>query len=110
MDREKLRSFLIRFADRILFGTDISRQPGTDGPEATAERYRRCFRLLETDQTVDHGFFGGEPAVGLALPTEVLEKIYYRNAVRLYPRVGESLSRLGYDIDLPAREKKAVVD
>jgi predicted TIM-barrel fold metal-dependent hydrolase len=98
MDPEKLRNFFIRYADRILFGTDISQQPRNEGAEAAAERYRRCFGLLETDDTVDAGFFGGEPAVGLALPLEVLEKIYYRNAARVFPRVGETLAKLGYEV------------
>ena len=108
MDREKLRSFFIRFADRILFGTDISQQPRADGPEGAAERYLRCFQLLETDATVNRGFFGGEPAVGLALPQDVLEKIYYKNAVRIFPRVGEVLAQLGYEVDLPDKAEEGI--
>jgi len=108
MDREKLRSFVIRYADRILFGTDISQQPREDGPEGAAERYLRCFKLLETDSTVDRGFFGGQPAVGLALPQEVLEKIYYKNAVRIFPRVGKVLAQLGYEIALPEEAEDGI--
>jgi len=33
---------------------------------------------------------------GLALPLDVLEKIDFRNAMRIYPRVGDALKRLGY--------------
>lgn len=108
MDQKKLRNFFIRFADRILFGTDISEQPRTDGPDGAAERYLRCFRLLETDSTVERGFFGGEPAVGLDLPQDVLEKIYYKNAVRIFPRVGEVLARLGYEVDLKEALEKTI--
>ncbi len=99
MDREKLRAFMIHYADRILFGTDISKQPGAN-VEDTVERYRRCFQLLETDETIMGGFFGETPTVGLALPEDVLEKIYYRNAVRIYPRVGTVLNKLGYDVEV----------
>ena len=35
---------------------------------------------------------------GLALPMEVLEKIYFRNAMRIYPHVKENLKALGYPV------------
>ena len=55
MDREKLRNFVIRHQDRILFGTDIGRVG--DNPDQFAERYHRCFMLLETDEVVKGSFF-----------------------------------------------------
>ena len=97
MDWLKLREFMIAYADRILFGTDISRVEGEDVREI-AERYARCFRLLETDDLVPGGFFGTAETKGLALPQDVLEKIYYRNALRIYPRVEEVLTKLGYTL------------
>ena len=33
---------------------------------------------------------------GLALPLDVLEKIYFRNAMRIYPHVADALTQLGY--------------
>lgn len=59
-------------------------------PKEMADRYHRCFLLLETDQMVEGSFFDSEKKrPGLALPREVLEKIYYRNALRIYPRLKE---------------------
>ena len=52
--------------------------------------YNRCFRILESDEMVEGSFFGMEAIKGLNLPREVLELIYYKNALRLYPRVSES--------------------
>jgi predicted TIM-barrel fold metal-dependent hydrolase len=98
MDREKLRDFMIRYSDRILFGSDISSQPG-DNVKETAERYWRCFQLLETDRTINGGFFGTSPTAGLALPPDVLEKIYYKNAVRIFPRISAVLKSLGYQVE-----------
>jgi predicted TIM-barrel fold metal-dependent hydrolase len=98
MDRDKLRNFMIKYADRILFGTDIGGQPTEGKYRQVAESYYRAFQLLETDKVVKGGFFGRTETKGLALPTEVLEKIYYRNAIRLYPRVENVLKNLGYDI------------
>ncbi len=103
LDREKIRQFIIRYQDRILFGTDVSASALGEQPGVTAMRYRRCFAILETDHAVPAGFYpppvkGKEAAKGLALPIDVLESIYYRNAARLYPRVGEVLKRRGYSL------------
>lgn len=95
--RDNLRDFMIEWSDRILFGTDISRINNASEDASFAERYSRCFRLLDEDGMVEGGFFGLNPAQGLALPREALEKIYWRNAARIYPRVADSLSALGYN-------------
>jgi predicted TIM-barrel fold metal-dependent hydrolase len=96
MDRDKLRKFMIKHADRILFGTDIGGQPREGKYKEVADSYHRTFQLLETDEVIKGGFFGGTQTRGLALPVDVLEKIYYRNAARLYPRVKGVLKDLGY--------------
>ena len=98
MNRDKLRSFMIKYADRILFGTDIGGQPSQGRYKEVAESYYRAFQLLETDNVVKGGFFGSTETKGLALPLDVLEKIYYQNASRLYPRVEGVLSNLGYSL------------
>ena len=99
MDREKLRGFMIKYADRILYGTDIGGQPSAGRYEQVARQYNRTFQLLQTDRVVRGGFFGETETIGLALPADVLEKIYYRNAARLYPRVDSVLKQLGYSIE-----------
>jgi len=97
VDRENLREFMVEYDDRILFGTDISTVPD-DQIESRVQQYFQCFQILETDGEVPGGFFGQNPTQGLALPQEVLEKIYWRNAARIYPAVGEQLKSLGYAI------------
>jgi predicted TIM-barrel fold metal-dependent hydrolase len=99
MDREKLRNFMIKYADRILYGTDIGGQPKAGRYEQVAEMYYRSFQLLETDKTIEGGFFGQTETKGLALPVDVLKKIYYQNAARLYPRVKNVLTRLGHKVE-----------
>ena len=99
MDIENLRAFIIRYSDRILFGTDIGTQPKTLGYEPTAEAYLRCFRLLETNEIVKGGFFSKTETRGLYLPIDVLENIYYKNAMKIYPRVKDVLIDLGYKVD-----------
>ncbi len=105
MKRDKLRDFMIRHQDRILFGTDIGRAQGT--AEQFAERYHRCFTMLETNKIVRGSFFEEESvAQGLALPREALEKIYYRNAVRIYPRLAKILARHGFDVTAEKEEQQ----
>jgi predicted TIM-barrel fold metal-dependent hydrolase len=104
LDRDQIRDFLIKYSDRILFGTDIGDQPLREDPGITARRYHRCFEILETDKMVGAGFYpapgeGRREFKGLALPIDVLENIYYRNAVRLYPRVKEVLTTRGYEVE-----------
>jgi len=99
MDTDKLRKFVIKYSDRILFGTDISKQPEDGNCKEVAEQYNRCFQMLETDKIIKGGFFGETETKGLALPKDVLEKIYYKNAAKIYPRVADVLKNLGYSAE-----------
>jgi predicted TIM-barrel fold metal-dependent hydrolase len=77
------RDFFLRYQDRIMFGKDAW---------APAE-YHVYFRVLETaDEYFDyyrrrHAFWKMN---GLDLPDEVLKKVYYKNALRILPRMDSS--------------------
>jgi len=94
VSHENLRDFMIEYADRILFGTDAGTWNTAEQTKSKAEAYNRAFRILETDQTVEGSFFSNKPIKGLNLPKKVLEKIYYKNAMRIYPKVAESMHAL----------------
>ncbi|NND31848.1 MAG: amidohydrolase family protein [Saprospiraceae bacterium] len=96
---ENLRAFMIEWADRILYATDIGKWTSQEQTTERMEQYLRTFQILETDKQIAGGFFGGPTIPGLNLPKEVLEKIYFKNAARLYPRVKEQLIHLGYELD-----------
>jgi predicted TIM-barrel fold metal-dependent hydrolase len=74
------RRFFTQYADRILFGLDL-------GPEPDA--YRLYYRFLETDDEYFNYGLSDVPGqgrwhiYGLALPNDVLEKVYFRNAERV---------------------------
>lgn len=75
------RKFFLRFADRILFGTDLF-------PEV--ETYRLHFRFFETeDEYFDYPSHASRQGrwkiCGINLPGDVLRKIYRDNALRLLP-------------------------
>jgi predicted TIM-barrel fold metal-dependent hydrolase len=75
------REFMVKFADRILFGTDLV-------PDV--EMYRLHYRFLETaDEYFEypsHASRQGRWSIyGLFLPADVLEKVYRANALKLLP-------------------------
>ncbi len=97
-DPAAMRAFFVKYQDRILFGTDtgVGRRPqdfmfgstGKDPPtRADADRFfDSIWRYLETDQKdipTPTPIQGRWNVDGIALPREVLEKIYYKNAQRL---------------------------
>jgi len=77
------REFFIKYQDRILFGKD-SYQP---------DEFPYYWRVFETaDEYFDyyrdyHAFW---KLYGLALPDDVLRKLYYRNALKLVPGIPRS--------------------
>nr|MDD6334938.1 amidohydrolase family protein [bacterium] len=75
------RKFLIDHADRVLFGTD------TLGCECIYHRYYyRCFETMDEYFHYADEFEQGHWMIyGLGLPDDVLEKLYYKNAVKLLP-------------------------
>ena len=97
---DNLRDLYIEYQDRFLFGSDGTRVEDGDGNGywevgGVATRYARLFAILETDQVVPGGFFETKPTQGLNLPREVLEKIYYKNAVKLIPGLKEAMEAAG---------------
>jgi predicted TIM-barrel fold metal-dependent hydrolase len=82
------RKFIIRYADRVMFGTD--------GPLSEL-RMSIHWRFLET---FDEYFAYGESSFpsqgywniyGLGLPEDVLRKVYYENASRIIPGVEQRI-------------------
>lgn len=77
------RQWLTKYQDRVLFGKDTWRP----------EEYALYFRVLETDDDYikyfrrRHAFWR---LYGLALPDQVLRRIYYRNALELFPQLDRS--------------------
>ena len=92
--REKVRNFIIKYQDRILYATDLELGGNNGAAAADLEpvfaRFEGVYRLdatwLATDQQVDvPRAKEGYKSRGLALPAPVLRKIYYENARKWYP-------------------------
>ena len=81
---KRARRFFIDYQDRILFGKDSYK----------VSEYNTYFRVLETnDEYFD--YYRKRHAhwkmYGLALPDTVLQKLYYKNALGLFPAIDQSL-------------------
>jgi predicted TIM-barrel fold metal-dependent hydrolase len=78
------REFIIKYQDRVMFGKD----------SWVPDEYETYFRVLETaDEYFPyhkryHAFWR---MYGLALPDDVLKKLYYKNALRVIPNIDASM-------------------
>jgi len=85
--RTKVRAFLIKYQDRICYGTDggLNRRNEKDTRQVLADwkyKYAMSWKYFATDETFE---YDGLKVRGLKLPMSVVRKIYHDNAVRLFP-------------------------
>ncbi|HJT01976.1 MAG TPA: amidohydrolase family protein [Terriglobales bacterium] len=75
----RAREFFLKYQNRIMFGTDSP---------PSAKMYSNYFRWLETDdEYFDYYGYPGQgrwKIYGMKLPDAVLEKVYHRNAERIF--------------------------
>ena len=78
------KAFFTKYQDRILFGKD----------SWVPEEYATYFRVLETEDEYFpyhkkyHAFWR---MYGMGLSDDILKKIYYRNALRIIPRIDQAM-------------------
>jgi predicted TIM-barrel fold metal-dependent hydrolase len=91
------RDFFVKYADRIVYGTDIGASAIVGGPEQgidlveSAGRARIVRQFLERDgpfsapEGVGHGLgMDAESFHGIALPSDVLAQVYHANFERMF--------------------------
>jgi predicted TIM-barrel fold metal-dependent hydrolase len=86
-DRERVRRFFIRYQDRILYGSDMAQTPGQDGAalgREAEEVWRMHWRYFNTAESFKVADLDA-PIQGLALPRQVVDKLYRTNAQRAFP-------------------------
>jgi predicted TIM-barrel fold metal-dependent hydrolase len=86
INREKVRNFMIRYKDRLIYATDAGMSANSDA-DATRrnlhERWLADWKYLVTDETMTSSQVNGS-FQGLKLPRDVVDHIYYKNAVRWF--------------------------
>jgi predicted TIM-barrel fold metal-dependent hydrolase len=86
-DHDKVRRFFIEFQDRILYGSDYARGEGQSDAGFADEIHAGWvadWRFLAGGDELSSPEFDGSFR-GLALPREVIDKIYGANARRIFP-------------------------
>lgn len=81
-DRQKTRNFFIKYQDRLLYGTDKAINSSKDPASLSRsihDSWLRDWIFFVTDDQINLPEFGD--LNGLKLPTEVIDKIYYKNAI-----------------------------
>jgi hypothetical protein len=79
-DREKVRGFLMKYQDRVIYGTDLDVNPDADVQKSVKEwkeTYANDWKFFATDETFQ---VEGHTVHGVKLPKGVLQKIYRTNA------------------------------
>jgi predicted TIM-barrel fold metal-dependent hydrolase len=85
--RGKVRDFMIKYQDRVLYGTDFEMMPTANVAgelNGWRETYARDWKYFATDETID---YSGHKITGLKLPVSVLRKLYHDNAVQWFPGI-----------------------
>ena len=83
---EAVRDFCIKYQDRIIYGTDVI-DDGSIPADQIAEKFETLWNFhhdfFASDKTLTAPEFKGE-FKSLNLPKEVIEKIFYTNAAKIY--------------------------
>lgn len=84
--RDKVRAFLLKYQDRVLYGTDLEygRKGDSGSLQEWESTYLRDWKFFSTNDTVE---FQGRKAQGLQLQDSVLRKLYHDNAIHWIPRM-----------------------
>ena len=84
---EKVRAFLIKYQDRVLYGTDIDVLKAEEAKSSVTEYENQLALDWRYFSTADHFDYDGRMVHGLHLPRTVLRKLYHDNAVRWIPGI-----------------------
>ena len=85
-DHTAVRAFFIRYQDRLLYGTDLTQDASTESGAMRKEAHGRWLSdwiYFSTEQTQSVAELDA-PVPGLGLPRGVIDKLYHRNAERMF--------------------------
>lgn len=85
-DWQRVHDFFIKYQDRLVYGTDISIDDDTESAaakERISKIWRDDWKYFTTNDKMTARQVEGEFR-GMNLPKEVVDKIYYKNAIRWF--------------------------
>lgn len=86
VDREKVRNFIIKYQDRLIYGSDFIMDSTKNTLTAKSDIHQLWLNewlYFVTDEKMTVERVDGE-FMGLKLPKRIVDKIFYKNAVRWY--------------------------
>jgi Amidohydrolase len=85
-DHAQARQFLMKYPDRVLYGTDFTLEAGEDSEPARQlqQTHEWDWKFFATQDTLT---FGERQVQGLGLPEQVVNKIFRENAIRWIPGI-----------------------
>ena len=102
-DQRYVREFMIAHQDKLIFATDRADQL----PDQALQGYEEDFKYWETSDEAQT-FYRNRRVSGLALPPDVLEKFYFKNALRAF--CGSALTATRGDADSPSTMTSTAVE
>jgi predicted TIM-barrel fold metal-dependent hydrolase len=90
-NRDKVRNFLIKYKDRIIYATDEGISKDSDAAQerkSLHDHWMRDWKYFATDEMLTVPEVNGE-FQGLQLPKDVIDKIYHDNAIRWFGIPGQ---------------------
>jgi hypothetical protein len=86
LDREKVRDFMIKYKDRLIYATDSGLSESSDPASSKKnlhDTWVADWRYFATDDRMSSDEVNGE-FQGLKLPKDVIDRIFYKNAVKWF--------------------------
>jgi predicted TIM-barrel fold metal-dependent hydrolase len=89
-DRDKVREFIIKYQDRLLYATDLVVSDENVQQQMTRieKEWKADWKYFATGETMESPNVDGT-FVGLGLNPDILKKIYHDNALKWYPGLFE---------------------
>lgn len=89
-DHDKVRDFFIKYQDRLIYATDFI-VDGIKTPSEMREHVDQVrmshWKFFTTDEKMDVPHSVDGEFVGLKLPREIIDKIYFKNAQKWFPGI-----------------------
>ncbi len=85
-NRDKVRDFFIKYQDRILYGTDLADHENLSPEQLRQdmdEPWKRDWQFFVTDYVMESDLINTS-FQGLKLPADVVDKIFYKNAIHWF--------------------------